>query len=504
MARGRDQLKEKVGDSGHARVANDIDWALSELKKRRDNYSTFHSYYNGKQASMISADRLRSIFANLFADFHINLCKAPVDALADRLQISSFSSLTEVKNASQEAWEVWERNRMARRAGTIHQETIVAGDAYVLVWPNAQGEPVIYPQSAHEVAVAYDPESPGKIVRAAKMWREQITTRTYAPPSPGVPGAQPKELTRSAKPGYRLNLYYPDRIEKYAALKKSSATSWPKSTDFKPYDPEGQGEMGWKVVNEWGEVPVFHFANSADLGEYGQSELKDALPVQDWANWTVFQLLVGVEFQALPQRYVINVEDPASGNNPVDAGADRLLAFVGGDRENEYPPQVGQFAAADLSQIARVFNLASQAMSVVTSTPVHHFLPTQEGPATPVSGESQKVADTKLQSKVADRQIAFGEVWGKALSLAVKMKRGQTSEKITLSVNWRDMRPRNEAEMWTIALNKLKCGVSRRQVLIELGYSDKQIDDFERENAPAQVLDPNAALDDFMQAAGIG
>lgn len=500
----------------------DLAWAIRELKARRVNTVGFASYYSGTHRQMIRLERLRTIFGHLFQDFRVNLCPAVIDAVVDRLQVASFtdpndldagpatdeppSSVSE-QSVAQDAAEIWSKNRMHRRAGGVHQEAVASGDAFLLVWPSAaDDEPVLHPQSAHEVAVEYDLERPGRIVKAAKLWREKL---------PDL--ARPAGETGEKREAMRLNLYYPDRIEKYVA-QVSKVSEWPKASEFKPYDPTGEGLH--LVVNEWGVVPVFHFANNADIGEYGTSELTNAVPVQDMTNYSVFSLLVGVEFQSLPQRYAINVEDPRknpdgtdldrrSGDQPFESGGDRIWAFTGLPRQDgdtgEHPPQIGQLPGANLDSIAAVVNMAANLMSTVTGTPRHHFFLTTEGPSTPVSGESQKVADTKLNNKVRDRQIAFGDTWAEAMSLAVRMRRGivgtpdgtPNDATITLTTNWTDTTPRSEAEMWAVARQKLKAGVPRKQVFVELGYDPKQVEAWEEEGAPAEPRTMNDVLDDL-------
>jgi len=125
----------------------------------------------------------------------------------------------------------------------LYKRHILAGGDYVICWPDAARErALIWPKKAHEMAVAYDPEITGRVVRAAKLWR-----------------GEDKHM--------RLNLYYPDRIEKYRSRKESRD---PLSSGFKPADLEplsyslGQdGDMAIEdvVSNPYGVVPVFHFPN---------------------------------------------------------------------------------------------------------------------------------------------------------------------------------------------------------------------------------------------------
>src|SRR5207248_10001232 len=85
----------------------------------------------------------------------------------------------------------------------------------------------------------------------------------------------------------------------------------------------------WTLNNPYGIVPVFHFANNADIGAFGQSELRAALPIQDGLNKSILDMLVAMEFSAFRQRWIAGLEvdtDPATGKQilPFQPGVERL------------------------------------------------------------------------------------------------------------------------------------------------------------------------------------
>ena len=100
---------------------------------------------------------------------------------------------------------------MGTRAGEIHKEALKNGDAYIIVWPNERGEAVFYPNRAGNITVATDEDAPGSITWAAKVWR-------------------------TADKHVRLNLFYPDRIEKYVTRKEAEGTL-PDVDGFVPLSP---------------------------------------------------------------------------------------------------------------------------------------------------------------------------------------------------------------------------------------------------------------------------
>lgn len=430
-----------------------------------------------------------------------NLAPPPADAIDPELKDGEIAGLEaqleNVPTASEEAWEIWKRNRMYRRVGQIWQESIGVGDSYAIVWPNDEDLPVIYPHKAHEMCVSYDPDDPGKIEKAGKMWTEDIT------------------LDGRKKKGVRITLYYEDRIERWAAPRPDTGKGL-KPDSFLPYTADPIKEPAVQP-HTYERVPVFHFANDADIGEYGRSELADATPIQDWVNKSAFDILVAQEYHAVPQRWFLNVEDPRrTGGAKLETGSDRLWALRSAASSNEEPQaQIGQFQPGDLGGLTNILNQGAQAMAVTTGTPVHHFLPTLEGPATPASGESQKTSDVKLQQKVEDRQISFGDVLSELMSFAVRVQRGDSLENVVdLEVEWKDTRPRSEREEVLMSQDKQKAGVPWQRSLKELGYNDDEIAEFEHlklQNqstfAPAQgnVANPdvNDAVDQFAKAVGM-
>jgi hypothetical protein len=429
---------------------------IESLEHKGSEAIGYRGYYDGLQARMISNRRLRTIFGNLFKRFRLNLCKPVVDSLADRLQVQSFSS---GGGEHERALELWKLNRMGFKAGQLHRESISSGDGFVIVWPDEMGVPLIHPQMTGTCTIDYEPDTMGRVRRAAKLWED--------------------EEKRA-----RLNLYYPDRIEKYATKKdRSGIITVANTADFEPYQVDGEE---WPLPNPYNVVPVFHFPNNADIGQWGVSELWDALAVQDMLNYLAFNMLVGVEFQSFRQRYAVGIEVPRSEEtgqpvNPFKAGPEQVWIAEGADGST---PSFGEFSAADLNMLDNVKRSAALDMAQVTQTPPHYFFSTSNL----VSGESQKTAEQKLDAKVTDRQIAFGDVWAQVMALAVAIESNVPFQSVELDVNWKDTKPRNEKESWEIAQIKSALGVSREQILREQGYTDEQIEEFQAEAQASGVV----------------
>lgn len=430
-----------------------------------DDYKRYCEYYDGEQRLAFATDKFRNTFGQTFKEFAENACGAVVDSLSDRLEIQGFQSslaktvvedvptgpgvdgstratmkkVTVEDEVGQAALDIWRDNRMDLRATEVHTESLKEGDAYVIVWPDDEGNVAIWPQTAAQCCVEYDKQNPKKRVRGAKVWYETETER------------------------WRINIYLPDLILKYEQVSKNDAL--PEKEDaFKLIDA---------ILNSYGEVPLFHFPNLR-AHRYGVSELQNVIPLQDALNKSVMDMIIAMEFASFKQRYIIGLEveiDETTGQ-PVDPtyrnwGVDRLMAI------SDSEAKVGQFDATDLSQFLRVQEKFWASIARVSGTPLHYFyIVNGDFP----SGEAMKSAEARFIKRIKDRQTAFGNVWEDVLLFALKVS-GQSGidDQTRLETLWLDAAPKSEAELADTAVKKKAVGVSRSQLLKEMGYDDETI-----------------------------
>ena len=425
--------------------------ALHDVKARSLRYTTLEDYYRGKHDLAFATEKFRNAFGTLFRKFANNMCPAVCDAVTDNLQVIDFTvEEGPAVKAAKEAIQLWQRNRMDQRAGEVHKEAVKAGDAYVIVWPDAQGTPVIYPQKARLCTVAYDTEQPGLVLWAAKFW-----------------------LTPKKK--IRANLYFPDRIEKYETRNQAPNGLPDKSDAFIEFKVKGEK---WPLPNEWGIVPVFHFANNADIGEMGTSELVPAIPLQDGLNKSMLDMMVAMEFVAFPQRWATGIEVTLDNDGkpivPFTPGVERIWTV---DAENA---KFGEFAAARLTQFLEVKKAFQLDIATVTATPIHYFnLQTGDVP----SGEALKRLEKRHVKKVKDRMTTFGNVWEDVMALAMQMSGGK---RVRFTTNWEDPFGPTEKEKLDTLVTKKQLGVVEEQLWKEAGYGESEIAEMQAQKAKAR------------------
>jgi hypothetical protein len=405
----------------------DIEASLHNFRTRAPGYERYARYYRGEHELSFATEKFRNVFGSLFREFALNLCPAVCDAIRDKLKITGFS-IDSGGDADEIVRRIWRDNRMALRCQEVHKEALTNGDAYAIVWPGPEGRVVIHPNRASNCDVVYDEGSPGTILRAAKHWRT------------------PERRTR-------LNLFYPDRVEKYVTAKENEG--WlPDAKEFVPFEDA--------VANPYGVVPVFHFANNADTGATGSSELEAVIPIQNGLNKSVLDMLVAMEFSAFRQRWAAGIEieydDDGKPVAPYQAGIDRL--WVSDNPETRF----GDFDPADLEQFLKVKDSFRTDIASVTGTPLYYLMPQLRGFP---SGESLRKAETRFLAKVRDRQESFGQVWADVMAFAVRLSGGG---EVSLLTEWEDAASRSERELLENILLKRQIGISAEQALIEAGY----------------------------------
>jgi hypothetical protein len=431
-----------------------------KLLKRTTEYEIYQKYYKGHHRLTYASEKWRRVFGRLFRRFADNLCPTVIDAVGDRLEIQGFcvKTTSDQSDAEKKAnkvhedhiLDVWDANKMEFNAGRIHLSALRDGDAYVIVWPDPENPtmPIITPQDACLCRIKYNPEYPGRVEWGVKVWFQDDGK-------------------------VRLTLYYSDRIEKYVSLNKNNQIP-ARPAAFVPFDAAhgNEDDTSWPIENPFGIVPLFHFANNAAIGEYGESELRDVLPVQDALNKSVLDLIAAMEYHAMPQRHATGLEletDETTGEKiqPFKPGGDQLWAVAATD------VTFGQFPGSDVTQLVTVADSFRTEIARITGTPLHYFLMMSDPP----SGEALKALESRLIKKCKDRAAGFGNVWSQVVRFC-HIIQGHP-ETIQFEPRWIDPAPHSEKEHAETLAIKKTLGVPRDQLLKEMDYTDAQLEEFE-------------------------
>jgi hypothetical protein len=440
-----------MGKTGGVTVS-DITFLITALSNRAAGYQKSQQYYDGDHRPIVATDMYQSVFGTYLKTFTYNRCRTIVDAHTDRLKIMGFADEAGREEIADRAAEIWNRNRMDRYQIEIETEALVLGAAFAIVWPDENNFPRIYPQRGDRMMIRWSDDDPRKIAVAAKIW---------------MPIAVDSE-----KPKWHLNLYYPDRLEKYIAVQSGDHLST-KPAGWEPREDDGDAGI-WPVRYPWGEgIPVFPFLNRARLGGWGISELADIIPLQNMINKSLVDMAVAGEFTSFPQRWVVGAEpnyDAETGQlvNPFESGPNKLW-MVPGDADGA-TPSFGQFEPGDITQYTHQQESLDKQMARVSAVPAHYLGMSGDFP----SGESLKTAEAPFTRKIEKLQTARGNDWIDLMHFALGLT-GLELKDVELEAIWEPAEPRSDIDFWNTATLKLNAGVPEEQVWEEAGYTVEQI-----------------------------
>ncbi len=418
-----------------------------KLDEQRPAYDRHELYYSGKQSQhAFMAPEVRASLGNRLPPLVLNWPRLVVSALEERLDVDGFR-LTRDEPADRELWRIWQANSLDEGSQQAHLDALVYGRAYVVVWASLDpATPRITVESARQMTVERDPMT-GQITTALKRWTE-------------------------AGYGYAV-LYGPQEITRW----RTESRVVEGSDTFEI--PTGGYTRVETIENPLGQTPVVALVNRPRLlSPNGESELSDIIPLTDAAGKIMTDLLVTSEYAAAPRRWITGMD--LGG----DAGADRTATqvqqkwtdapasklWIAADPASKF----GQFAEATLEGfVAAVVTLTQQAGALSGLPPAYFGIHGTEV----ASADAIRSSEATLVSKARRRQRAFGGAWEDAMRLAVLVRDGvQRPGMESLETIWRDPETRTVAQAADAAVKKLSVGVSREQVLEDLGYSPVQIE----------------------------
>jgi hypothetical protein len=439
---------------------SDLMDGLAELEESREDYERAEEYYKNNMLELFVSPRLRRALNASEITFRIRLAKIPVDAVANRLEISS---ITVPGNADGTAMleRIWDENGMLLEAPNVHQKACMFGDCYLVVWDADEGETVdIMYNSPLVMRIVYDQENPHVKKFAIKEWLVESTDETV-------------------KDYRRANLYYPDRIERYTTTGDAKGD---KETDWVPFEGEEEDEFtndSSVIDNPYGQIPVFHFRNGAP---YGTPEHEAAYGPQDAVNKLVITQMATVDYQGFPQRYALedpqvpdeNVADFGDDDTEADEGTGTQSTLTTGPGELWWLKGlkgVGQFDTADPDAFLKPLDRYVRLMASVTETPLHYFDPMGDSP----SGEALRAKEAPLIKRIINRRQSFAATWRDVFMFALDVV-GMEAEKV--DVRWTSPASLDDLDGWRTAQIKLELGVPAKQILLEAGYTETQVSEW--------------------------
>jgi len=385
-----------------------------------------------------------------------NWCGFVITSTLDRIVLNGITSEDEnITNTLKTLWDNQDFNLLSR---DVHEDALIAGESYIIAWPDEDGVPEAYCNDPRLCYIQYDSEHPTKKLWAAKRWVDDN--------------------------GYmRMTMYYPDHLEYYMSTRPAEQCSTERS--LHPMEPP-------TAPNPYGEIPVFHYRVQRKRGV--RSDLNDVLSLQNGLNKELTDLFVTSEFNAFPQRWIIsNAEnmDATIKNRPGKIW--QLAAAINSDAQNVQSTTVGQFPASDMSGYLNVKANLAETICTLTHTPRHYLL--NDGSSN-LSGEALIAMEAPLNKKCSDRIDAFAPTWQRLAAFLLKLS-GIQAEPKSLITDWEEpatVQPRTAAEITQI---RVASGIPLSSALKMEGLSDAEVAQVEEqivEEAAARQADLGAGL----------
>lgn len=430
-------------------VNQDLEWAIEDVRARSGPLALFKDYDEGNHRLLFATDKYRNTFGDLFREFADNMCDDVVNGITDRLQIVSWGSGDKALN--QAADDAWKRNQGEARTGAIHRHGFRDGDGFAIVQADRDGRGRFYKQDPRLMAVRYSVENPDEMDLVAKVWK--VGKR------------------------YRVNLYYQDRLERYASKGSNNQGGMPSAAAFTiltPGDPLLAADTD--AVMEHDSIPVYHFPNG-ELSCYGRSILVGVIPLQDALNKAVCDMLVSMEFTAYPQRTATGVQvdkDPVTGKDVdtnIQAGPGKV--WRSGNKDASFGT-LEQGSPEPFLEVQDAFKIEIARKGVLPP----HTITLRSGAATAPSGISLLVAEGRTIKLAKDRQRDWGAEHARMMADCLSIDLGTTVDPGDLDLNWAPPETRDMKALLEELGLKVDLGLPKREALIEAGYDPDDVDDW--------------------------
>lgn len=493
-----DAIRGRLGQ----RTATDYDNLLSPTRKaflnecadlgdkRINGYATYENYYDGEQRTQV-LDRARLYLEASGFRFCENFCETVVDVHADRLNVEKFEV---VGNETATNWlndQWWARNRMDETQGVVHTETLKLGDGCVIEdFDDELGLPRVRWNTPVRVKFCYEDDG-DQISHVVKVWH----TSEVSPVNP------------TGRAVRRMNLYFPDRIEKWFSVDDAATADWAPWVDdqdieltpdtqqvvFSQVDPalpSFQWPIWWtEDGTETGEplgVPAVHFRHKPKGRRYGRSLLKGVVPQQDQLNKQILDLFYVMDAQGWKQRWAAGVDDATN------------LAVAIGEylTSSNVETKFGEFGAEDPVPLQTVIEGTLTRISARTRTPLHDLIN-----GDPPSGEALKTAESGIVKASEDRQTTLGNGWEDAARIGWRIgsvfgDAPAFDPEAVIICQWASPETRNEQVEATVDESELRMGIVSKQTIAEKrGYDwdQEQQRILDERKALGNPLDPFAA-----------
>ena len=483
------------------------------------------------QVLSVEKDEIEEVYCATVPDVHrftlasgiyTGNCSPVIDAVNDRLLVSSVTATagadtdTAASDTATTALAgIIQANEMDSRYRDWNRKALRDGDAYIIVWPDETHPADYQPELTNEVDPT-DGLAPDPLLGVNITYADPRNARMfYDPQNPRLKRffatMWETQLRGEKKTRIRMDLYYPDRIEKWISAPGNRQKT---AKEFEPFlDPDDNADddypgsgadpdndpapaASWPMPNPFGQIPVFHLRTAY---EYGKPVHANAFALQDAISKLVEMLMVTVEFNGYPQRYALQEadslgtqsirEDPLAEHSPADWDHDftetalSTTSVVSGAISNETGSNyeanpgamqiykgfkaVGSFTTATPGAFLDPFKNFVTSIATTTSTPLWKF---QGLGGTTPSGEALRIAEMPLVQHALDLMAMLGSPYEDMYEFALLVI-GVTAK---VKIAWANPATSDLKETWDLVKAKIELGVPRDVAFMQAGISEAE------------------------------
>jgi len=359
------------------------EWLSRGDATRRVDIQQYRDFYDGAHDLIISprqSARLNITTRQIHA--LANVCPLVIDVVSERLSIARWDAKAPATINTVMGW--WSECDLDSQQDDVHLSSLRDGDGYLIVdWDAANERPVFHHNLADD---GYN--------GAGIVYASANRTPLY--------GYKRWRLEEGDDVGNtRLNLYYPDRIERYitgraglwAQYQEPDDTGWPA-----PWVDAGGNPLG---------VPVIHFPTNPNGNDYGTSELEAILPLQRVLTSLWIDLLAAADATGFQ---IVTLTGDAPDEEMI--AAPRSIWF------SRSPAAAwGNIPPGDLSLLVEAIRHTTMTIAQVSRVPLTMFQDTKA-----VSSSDTIIASERgLTAKVNDRAKTYGLAWREAMRMAIRL-----------------------------------------------------------------------------------
>jgi len=458
-------------------IIDDLARGLKLITDRAPEYIKGRDYYDGKAKEIASSPVIKALL-NASAEAHpVSLANIPVDALFDKIELSSITVGDDQRTTDILA-AILDENDLEDEADDWHRKAGYFGDYYAIIDP-------------------VEEDANGNATKLKIIGSSPLSTGTVYSTKDGRTALYGVKRWQGAGKRWYANIFYDDVTVSLATAKDVDNLN-DDGHQFFPLLDEDDTEGSERTPHKGGKSLLVHYA--VDGKPYGTPVHRKAWGPQDAITKISATNLATVDSQGFPTRWALldplaevddDIDDdfgtdglpvvaPAiaspDGQTTVTKGAGRLRSMPGAMQMLAGIKSVGEFTAASSENFLKNIEFYIRLMAVTCGVPLFEFDLNGEQP----SGESRRRASSRLNKHARKVKRALGQSH-KTLAETVL---GTLGIDAIAEVTFLPTETETDKDGLELVSVKVKSGVPVKVALLEAGYTTELVDTWYPDGEP--------------------